>query len=129
MQVGTTLTLKRALTQQDFNRFAALSRDDNPIHVDPEFSARTHLGKTVAHGMFLYSLICGAIDRSFPGAVQLSQDLMFPAPTHVGDRVTISLKVADINLTEHQIRLETVITQESGLVSCQGETSIHWSET
>ncbi len=27
---------------------------------------------------------------------------------------------------EHQIRLETINMQESGLVSCQGETSIRW---
>jgi 3-hydroxybutyryl-CoA dehydratase len=127
MQVGTTLTLKRVLTQQDFNRFAALSGDDNPIHVDPEFSARTHFGKTVAHGMFLYSLICSAIDRFFPGAIQLSQDLMFPTPTYVGEPVTVSLKVAAAQPAEHQIRLETIITQESGLVSCQGETCIRWS--
>ncbi len=128
MQVGTTLTLKRVLTQEDFNRFAALSGDDNPIHVDPEFSARTHFGRTVAHGMFLYSLICSAIDRFFPGATQSSQDLVFPAPTFVGDQVTVSLKVEDVAPAEQLVRLETVITQASGLVSCQGETAIHWSQ-
>jgi 3-hydroxybutyryl-CoA dehydratase len=129
MQVGTTMTLKRVMTQQDFNRFAALSGDNNPIHVDPEFSARTRFGKTVAHGMFLYSLICCAIDRFFPGATQLSQDLMFPNPTYVGEPVTVSLTIAEIEPAERLARLQTAITQDSGLVSCHGETSIRWSET
>lgn len=123
-----TRTLKRVLTQQDFNRFAALSGDDNPIHVDPEFSARTRFGKTVAHGMFLYSLICSAIDKFFPGATQLSQDLMFPAPTFEGESVTVTLTLVDIRPAERLARVETVITQHSGAVSCQGETSISWTE-
>jgi len=42
-------------TQADFDAFAAVSGDDNPIHVDPEFSAHTRFGRTVAHGMLLYS--------------------------------------------------------------------------
>nr|HMN66206.1 MaoC/PaaZ C-terminal domain-containing protein [Burkholderiaceae bacterium] len=49
---------KRVVTQRDFDRFAALSRDDNPIHCDPGFARGTHFGATVAHGMFLYGLIC-----------------------------------------------------------------------
>lgn len=44
----------RVLTQLDFNRFAALSHDDNPIHCDPAFAKTTHFGATVAHGMFLF---------------------------------------------------------------------------
>ena len=55
--------MTRVLTQGDFDRFAALSRDDNPIHCDPVFARGTHFGATVAHGMFLYGLICGALSR------------------------------------------------------------------
>ncbi len=128
MQVGETMTLNRVLTQDDFDRFAALSGDNNPIHVDPQFSARTRFGKTVAHGMFLYSLICCAMDQFFPGAIQLCQDLYFPSPTYVGEAVTVSLRVVQVKSAERLARLETTITQDNGLVSCQGETSIRWSE-
>jgi len=34
----------------DFDRFARLTGDDNPIHCDPVFAATTHFGATVAHG-------------------------------------------------------------------------------
>lgn len=53
LQVGQTESLRRVFTQTDFIRFAALSGDDNPIHVDPDFSAQTKFGQAVAHGMFL----------------------------------------------------------------------------
>src|SRR5690606_41700541 len=60
-EAGASATLrgnrvKRVVTQRDFDRFASLSRDDNPIHCDPAFASGTHFGATVAHGMFLYGL-------------------------------------------------------------------------
>lgn len=118
-QVGQTAALQRVLTQEDFNRFAELSGDDNPIHVDPEFSSRTRFGKPVAHGMFLYSLIMSALNEHLPGARQISQDLMFPAPSPVGDSVTISLRV--VEKQGQRARIETIVTRSDAVVGCQGE--------
>ena len=84
--------MKRIVTQRDFDRFAALSRDDNPIHCDPVFARGTHFGATVAHGMFLYGMICGAITRRFDAPwLPLTQTLMFPAPTFAGDATAVRL--------------------------------------
>ncbi len=126
MQPGTQFTLKRILTQEDFDRFAALSGDNNPIHVDPAFAARTTFGKTVAHGMFLYSLIHRALGEHFPGANQVSQDLMFPCPSFVGEELTIALKVLEVK--ETTARVETIVTKPSGEIGCQGEMTIQWGQ-
>ena len=67
-QVGHIETIKHRFTQADFDRFADLTGDNNPIHVDPEFAARTYFGKTVAHGMLLYSSICRVLSTQFPGS-------------------------------------------------------------
>ncbi|MCF8197311.1 MAG: MaoC family dehydratase N-terminal domain-containing protein [Sulfuritalea sp.] len=83
---------QRVLLQADFDRFARLTGDDNPIHCDPEFAAKSHFGATVAHGMLLYSCICKALTEQIgPGVVQLEQTLMFPNPTYSGDRLTVTL--------------------------------------
>jgi acyl dehydratase len=85
--------LPRVLSQRDFDRFAALSRDDNPIHCDPAFARGTHFGATVAHGMFLFSLLCAHAWRHLPGpALPVGQTLMFPAPAFVGDAVQVTLE-------------------------------------
>lgn len=84
--------LPRVLSQRDFDRFAALSHDDNPIHCDPAFARGTHFGATVAHGMFLFSLLCAHTWRQLPGpALPVGQTLMFPTPAFVGDTVQIAL--------------------------------------
>lgn len=85
---------QRVLLQGDFDRFAKLTGDDNPIHCDTEFAAKSHFGATVAHGMLLYSCICKALTEQVgPGVVQLEQTLMFPEPTYTGDRLRVGLHV------------------------------------
>ncbi len=127
LTLGQVFTSERVFVQADFDRFAALSGDDNPIHTDPEFAARTRFGRTVSHGMLLYGLICGTLARHVPGAVQLDQDLMFPAQTYTGELMTIRLQVLEVQPEQRQARLETVISKADGTVVCQGQTSISWN--
>lgn len=88
--------VRRTVTQRDFDRFAALSRDDNPIHCNPDFARGTRFGATVAHGMFLYGLICGALTRRLDAPwMPVAQTLTFPAPTFAGDEVSVRLRARD----------------------------------
>ncbi len=112
----------KTFSQAEFDAFARLSGDDNPIHVDPEFSARTRFGRTVAHGMLLYSVICGAISRHFPGVVQVSQELKFPAPTFAEEPMTILLQSAETD--GRQVRLLTEMRNPEGTVTLTGEAVI-----
>ncbi|MBI1890462.1 MAG: MaoC family dehydratase [Burkholderiales bacterium] len=126
--VGFTHQFKRIFTQGDFNRFAALSGDDNPIHCDPVFAKTSHFGATVAHGMMLYSTICKGLSEAFgPSVVQLEQELMFPNPTYVGDEVTVTLEVKDIH-PDHSLDVATIITKpgqaDQPLVTCQGASRV-----
>ena len=121
--VGHCFSLTRVFSQGDFDEFARLSGDDNPIHVDPAFAAQTRFGRTVAHGMLLYGAICGALSYHFPGATQLEQRLIFPAPTFADEEMTISLTITDL-LPNQQIRLATTIHNPSGELTCDGETLI-----
>ena len=111
LKPGAVAILHRTFTQRDFDRFAALSGDDNPIHVDAAFASRTRFGRTVCHGMLLYSTICRALtDALGPGFVQREQELMFVTPTYTGEEVAVRLEVtalgpeqglADINTRHH----------------------------
>jgi acyl dehydratase len=78
-------------TQEEFDRFAALSGDDNPIHVDPAFSARGGFGGTVAHGMLIYVRLWALVRAAHPGAVALRQTMMFPNPAFAGIDVALAV--------------------------------------
>ena len=123
--VGTIVSKQHTCTLADFTRFAALSRDDNPIHVDADFAAGTRFGRPVAHGMLLYSLLCGLLSQHFPGAVQLDQTFIFPAPTYADVPLTLRAEVLEL-LADGQARLATTITDPAGEVLAQGETRLAW---
>lgn len=112
------VTLERTLTQEDFLRFAALSGDDNAIHVSPDFAAATRFGRTVAHGVFLLSILRGLADRLLPGARQLSQQAMFPAPTYAGDLMMFSAEIT--HRDDHGVQVNmSVVRRADEIITCE----------
>ena len=115
--------VERVLTQADFDNFARLSGDDNPIHVDPEFSARTRFGRTVAHGMLLGTILRGLLDQLVPGAHLASQKLMFPAPTYTDEAMRFSA-IATSDDGRHVLAEIGCERVEDGQITCAGEAML-----
>lgn len=122
-----TLVLERVLTQSDFDAFAELSGDDNPIHVDEEFSAKTRFGRTVSHGMLLATILRGLLDQLVPGARQVEQKLMFPSPTYTGDamRFAVIRKSDDGRHVVADVSCERIA---DGVITCAGEATLERME-
>lgn len=68
--------------------YAGLSKDINPLHLDPDFAATTPFGAPIAHGTMVLILLQQAIDRTFGQEVAQHLDIRFSAPVMVGDTVT-----------------------------------------
>ena len=47
------------ITQADILKFAEVTLDDHPLHVDEEFCRNTPFGRPIAHGLFGLALIDG----------------------------------------------------------------------
>ncbi len=126
--IGERATFRRVFTQGDFDRFARLTGDDNPIHCDPVFARSSHFGATVSHGMLLYACISKAIAESIPGpgVVQIAQELMFPNPTFVGDEITVALEVAAAH-SDGTLELGTTVSKggaTGATITAQGRAHV-----
>lgn len=113
----------RILSQADFDLFARVSGDDNPIHVDPAFSARTRFGRTVSHGMLLYTVLWGLIRRHVQDARQTSQTLMFPAPAFADEPLVFSGEVRETDGVLATIALR-VARAADGTPVCEATAAI-----
>jgi acyl dehydratase len=94
----------REVTQEDIDKFAELSGDDQWIHVDVE-RAKTEspFGTTIAHGNLTLSMIDGFRPELFEstgfklGVNYGWNKARFPAPVPVGSRVRASAEVVSID--------------------------------
>lgn len=117
------VSIERTLAQSEFDLFAQVSGDNNPIHVDPAFSARTRFGRTVSHGMLLYTVLWGLVQRLYPGARQAGQALMFPNPAYADQ--PLRFEIAERERDGKRCRLTTKVSRiADGAVVLDGEAEI-----
>jgi acyl dehydratase len=117
------IRIERTLTQGDFDQFAELSGDRNPIHVDPGFSATTRFGRTVSHGQLLNLILCGLLDKLVPGGRQVSQELRFPAPTYADEPMRFVVEIQSENSQVATITMSSARLQDD-VVTCEGLATI-----
>jgi 3-hydroxybutyryl-CoA dehydratase len=90
------------------HRYAELTADFNPIHLDPEFAATTPFGTPIIHGTLGLNLIVEAIERTFgifPGEVAI--EVRFSRPVHVGATVHAGGSLRDPATGTYEIFVET----------------------
>ncbi|EMA06298.1 MaoC/PaaZ C-terminal domain-containing protein [Haloferax denitrificans] len=93
--VGDRAVSERAVTEETIDRFAEVSGDENPIHLDAEYAAETTFGGRIAHGMLAASVVSAALARLPGDIVYLSQDLSFERPVRPGDTVVAEVAVVE----------------------------------
>lgn len=75
------------ITQERVQRYAEITGDFNPIHVDEAFARATPFGGVIAHGMLSLNLAWEVV-RTLPGGDgDLELDVRFRKPVRPGDRV------------------------------------------
>jgi 3-hydroxybutyryl-CoA dehydratase len=104
--VGDTATAELEVTRDDVERFAALTGDDNPLHVDPEYAAESVFGEPVAHGMLTASAVSAALAELPGDVVYVSQDLEFTRPVTPGETLTAEVEVVE-QLGDDRLRVRT----------------------
>ncbi|RFP77950.1 dehydratase [Hydrogenophaga borbori] len=97
------LTPERTISEADVMAFAELSEDNNPLHTDAEYAARTPMGQRVAHGLLVLSAATGLSAQA--GQMQGTalaflgmEEWKFLAPVFFGDRIRLRWRVADKRL-------------------------------
>ena len=110
LEVGQSATYERTVNEDDIVRFADISGDDNPVHLDEEFAAKTLFKGRIAHGMLAAAFISTTVGTKLPGygCIYVSQSLKFKAPVRIGDTVTTTATVKAVDKERKRVTMETV---------------------
>ncbi|MBM4243933.1 MAG: MaoC family dehydratase [Deltaproteobacteria bacterium] len=122
-RVGDHAAVVRTFTQEEVERFAELSGDRHPAHLDEEYARGTRFGGRVVHGMLTASLLsaANALLLGVPGAITVEQTLRFLRPVRTGDTVTARSEVVEILPAQRRLRCRTTCVNQYGELVLAGE--------
>lgn len=113
---GQHVTFTKTFTDEDVQRFIAITSDVNPLHVDDAFAAKTRFGRRVLHGMLTASIFSTMVGMLLPGtgAIYRSQTLNFLRPVYVDETVTAHFVVRSVDRGRHRLVIDAWIENEAG---------------
>jgi 3-hydroxybutyryl-CoA dehydratase len=123
---GQTASLTRTVTAEDVERFAEASGDNNPVHLDEAFAAKSRFGKRIAHGMLSAGYISALLGTKFPGqgSIYLSQTLKFSRPVYIGDTIEVRARVTAYRADKKILTLATEAVNQNGETVTSGEAVV-----
>jgi 3-hydroxybutyryl-CoA dehydratase len=126
LKIGDKFSKDRLVTDELIRKFAEVSGDHNPIHLDDDFAKTTRFGKRIAHGMLSGAFISAVLGYEFEERkiVYLSQTLKFTAPVFIGDTVTATATVRKIREDKGIVTIETICTNQNGDMLVTGEALV-----
>jgi len=110
LEIGQSASYERTVSEEDIVRYAEVSGDDNPVHLDEEFASKTLFKGRIAHGMLGAGFISTVVGTRLPGygSIYVSQSLRFRAPVRIGDTVVTTATVKSIDKERKRVTMETI---------------------
>ena len=98
-------------TQDDVVRFAELTGDNNPLHLDAEYAATTNFKRPIIHGMLGATVFTKVLGTQFPGfgSIYLKQTLEFLRPMFVETDYKAVFTIKTIQPEKHIAEISTEI--------------------
>lgn len=127
IEENASYQLTFSFTQEEVNTFANISKDLNPIHIDPEYAAKTAFKMPIIPGFLGASVFSRVFGTLFPGegTVYLKQSLEFRLPMYVDTKYEAIFTVKELNRGRHIAKIDTKILQkETQKVVVRGEASV-----
>ena len=113
--VGDTAQTVWHVTEKEIKKFAALSGDRNPLHIDSDYARACGFEDRIAHGLLVGAKISGVIGMQLPGkrCLLLEQKLSYPNPLYLGDCASVKVEVQTVHTELSVIELKITVEKLS----------------
>ena len=119
---GLTQEFTVTVTSEMMDHFYAITGDNSPIHMDESYASQRGFPGRVVYGMLGSSFFSTLAGVYLPGEHCLlhSVETKFAKPIFIGDTLTVSGKVTDINEVFGEITIKATITNQNGVKVTRG---------
>ena len=134
--VGDEVRFSKTVGESDVYLFAGITGDLSSNHVNEAVMSRTAYGRRIAHGALLGGFMSTTstmmIDRSSTAGsdetpVSLGYDrIRFLAPVYLGDTVTVTYRITEIDPERRRSRSEIEVRNQNGALVAIGQHILKW---
>lgn len=130
IKVGEIFNENVRFTQDNVNKFAECSGDNNPIHINAEYAAKTPFGKPIVHGFFAGAVFSKVFGTQWPGegTIYMFQEMAFLAPVFVEQNYIAKFEVMEVNEEKHRGVIKCSLESEDGKIAISGGAKLMHKE-
>lgn len=126
--VGQYYEFDKLVSEEDVVKFAEVTNDFNPLHMDEEYAKTTIFKGRIAHGMIGAGVISGGLAMHLPGngTTYLGQELSFKGPVRIGSTIHVRLEIIEIiEKSKFDIaKIKTTCKDDAGNVVIDGVATV-----
>tara|TARA_Y100001970_G_scaffold293438_1_gene440200 strand:- start:6252 stop:6683 length:432 start_codon:yes stop_codon:yes gene_type:complete len=120
LKIGYMYKIPFSFTDKEVEKFAHITGDLNPIHLDDNYAKKTVFKRKIMHGFLSASIFSKIFGTLFPGpgTIYLEQLLKFKKPMYPNEEYCAKLIVEEINKANFTLKINTEIFDST----CQEKT-------
>jgi 3-hydroxybutyryl-CoA dehydratase len=126
LEVGKVYKKKTSVTDEMVRKFAEITGDDNPVHLNDQYAATTIFKKRISHGVLVLGLISAVLGREFPGpgTIYLNQNASFRRPVYLDEPITVVIEVLEKIPEKSRLKLSTNVIKDNGELAIDGDALV-----
>lgn len=138
VSVGDQVSFSKTVGEYDVYGFAGITGDFSGNHVDEEFMRRSVYGRRIAHGVLLVGYMSTCSTRMIEKSrgtdsgetpVSLGYDrIRFLGPVFIGDTVTITYRIAEVDPERRRSRSEIEVRNQHGELVVVAQHILKWTK-
>ena len=125
LELGMSHETVHVITDQDIQKFAEVSGDFNPLHMDEAYAKTTSFGQRIAHGALTASFISAILGNNLPGpgSIFVGLSMRFRRPVYIGSKVIVRAEVSEMQERGNRVTLK-VTCNVDGKAAISGEAQV-----
>src|SRR5919108_6402469 len=136
VKAGDSVTFAKTVGESDIYLFAGITGDFSVNHINEQYMAQSKYGRRIAHGALIvgYMSTCStAMIEKCQGTsgdetpVSLGYDrVRFLAPVFIGDTVTLTYTIAEIDPQKRQSLADISVVNQEGVLVAVARHILRW---
>jgi 3-hydroxybutyryl-CoA dehydratase len=114
------------ISQELHRGFISLFGDRHPLHTDPVYAKSLGFESVVVHGNILCGFLSYFVGERFPepDVMILSQNVKFPHPVYLNDRLQLDVEVLDVHDSVNVVEIECKFRNAAGKLVASARMNI-----